>query len=264
MFQRTTLCSSLLVAFGGAILAEPVIAQQAQPASQASQRIEVTGSRIKRIDTETPAPIQVISREQIEKSGAASITEVLKGIPANNAGAFDENAQASFTPGAAGVSLRGLGAQATLVLINGRRVAPFGFASGGQTTFVDINSIPLDAVERIDIVLDGASAIYGSDAMAGVVNVILRKDFSGLQARGSFGQSSYGDADSKRVALVYGKGSLATDRYNFLVNLEHIGQDPVPGRPLSPRLQVALQRLTPPRLPSTAAAFTTSQTTRRS
>ena len=221
MFRRTRLCSSLLVAFGGTALAIPAIAQQD------SQRIEITGSRIKRIDAETPAPVQVVTREQIEKSGATSITEVLKSLPSNNAGAFDENAVASFTPGAGGVSLRGLGAQATLVLINGRRVAPFGFASGGQTTFVDVNSIPLDAVERIDVLLDGASAIYGSDAMAGVVNVILRKDFNGMQARGSIGQSSYGDATSKRGSVAFGKGSLATDRFNFFANLEHVEQDPV-------------------------------------
>lgn len=195
--------------------------------SQQLQKVEITGSRIKRVDAETPAPVQVITRAQIEQSGATSITEVLKSLPANNAGSFDENAVASFTPGAGGVSLRGLGAQATLVLINGRRVAPFGFASGGQTTFVDVNSIPLDAVERIDIVLDGASALYGSDAMAGVINVILRKDFSGMQLRAGVGQSSYGDATFKRASILFGKGSLASDKYNFFTNFEHIEQDPV-------------------------------------
>lgn len=199
----------------------------AQQQGQQLQKVEITGSRIKRVDAETPAPVQVITRAQIEQSGASSITEVLKSLPSNNTGAFDENAVASFVPGAGGVSLRGLGAQATLVLINGRRVAPFGFAANGQTTFVDVNSIPLDAVERIDVLLDGASALYGSDAMAGVINVILRKDFNGMQARGGIGQSSYGDATSKRAAVVWGKGSLATDNYNFFVNYEHIEQDPV-------------------------------------
>lgn len=195
--------------------------------SQQLQKVEITGSRIKRVDAETPAPVQVITRAQIEQSGATSITEVLKSLPANNAGSFDESAVASFTPGAGGVSLRGLGAQATLILINGRRVAPFGFASGGQTTFVDVNSIPLDAVERIDVLLDGASALYGSDAMAGVINVILRKDFTGLQARGGLGQSSYGDGTFKRASLIYGKGSLAADKYNFFANFEHTEQSAV-------------------------------------
>ncbi len=153
--------------------------------AQELQRVEVTGSRIKRIDTETPSPVQVITREQIERSGAQSVTEILTRAPAANVGSFDENAISSFTPGAGSASLRGLGPQATLVLINGRRVSPFGFASGGQTTFVDINQIPIDAVERIEVLLDGASAIYGSDAIGGVINVILRRNFNGLQASGS-------------------------------------------------------------------------------
>lgn len=195
--------------------------------TQALERVEITGSRIKRVNAETQSPVQVITREQIERSGATSVTEVLKSIPANNAGAFDENAVASFTPGAGGVSLRGLGAQATLVLINGRRVAPFGFASGGQQTFVDINSIPLETVERIETLLDGASAIYGSDAIAGVVNIILRKDYSGLMISGSAGQSSYSDAASGSVSLTFGKGSLASDKYNVFANVAHNQRDPV-------------------------------------
>jgi iron complex outermembrane receptor protein len=206
-------------------------AQAATPAapqdSQQLQRVEVTGSRIKRIDTETPSPVQVITREQIDRSGAQSVTEILTRAPAANAGSFDENAVSSFTPGAGSASLRGLGPQATLVLINGRRVSPFGFASGGQTTFVDINQIPIDAVDRIEVLLDGASAIYGSDAIGGVINVILRRDFNGLQVKAGYGRSTYGDGASKEGSIIYGKGSVATDGYNFFVNYSHIDQDPV-------------------------------------
>ena len=219
------LCASGLAA-GVAAQPQPPAVQQ-NPGGQTLEKVEVTGSRIKRIDTETSSPVQVVTREQIERSGAFSVTEVLKRTPSANAGSFDENAVASFTPGAGGVSLRGLGVGATLVLINGRRVAPFGFASGGQTTFVDINQIPVDVVERIEILLDGASAIYGSDAIGGVINVILRKDFNGLQASGQFGRSTHGDANAKRGSLTYGKGSLASDGYNFFVNYSHIDQDPV-------------------------------------
>ena len=221
-----------LAALIGAIPAQ-VWAQAAAPAPQQGQdaqqllRVEVTGSRIKRIDTETPSPVQVITREQIDRSGAQSVTEILTRAPAANVGSFDENAISSFTPGAGSASLRGLGPQATLVLINGRRVAPFGFASGGQTTFVDINQIPIDAVERIEVLLDGASAIYGSDAIGGVINVILRRDFNGFQVKGSFGRSTHGDGDSKEGSILYGNGSVATDGYNFFVNYSHIDQDPV-------------------------------------
>jgi iron complex outermembrane receptor protein len=224
MFRLSSVSQAALVLCVGSVAASAYA--QAVPTSELKP-VEVTGSRIKRMDTETASPIQVITREQIERSGATSVTEVLKSVPANNAGAFDENAVASFTPGAGGVSLRGLGAQATLVLINGRRVAPFGFASGGQQTFVDVNSIPLDAVERIETLLDGASAIYGSDAIAGVVNVILRKDFNGFSGSASLGTSAYSDANSPSFALTYGKGSLATDKHNFFVNFSHTQRDAV-------------------------------------
>ncbi len=234
MFRQKQIHQAVLALCAGGFVAS-VAAQQQPPADQAPpaaseqqlRRVEVTGSRIKRIDTETPSPVSVITREQIERSGALSVSEVLKRAPAANAGSFDENAVASFTPGAASASLRGLGAQATLVLINGRRVAPFGFASGGQTTFVDINQIPIDVVERIEVLLDGASAIYGSDAIGGVINVILRHDYNGFQVSGSLGQSTHGDGLEKNGSITYGHGSLASDGYNFFVNYQHIDQKPV-------------------------------------
>ena len=198
-----------------------------KPETKKAERIEITGSRIKRIDSETSAPVQVITREQIERSGATSVTELLKRAPASNAGSFDENAIASFTPGAGGVSLRGMGAQATLILINGRRVTPYGFASGGQTTFVDVNSIPLDAIERVEILLDSASAVYGSEAMAGVINIILRKDFTGYEANAGYGVSSEGDAARKHVGVTAGFGSPGKDNYNLLFSLEHQENDPL-------------------------------------
>jgi iron complex outermembrane receptor protein len=235
MFRQKQIYQAVLVLCAGGFVANVAAQQQTPPADQGStttpdqtlRRVEVTGSRIKRIDTETPSPVSVITREQIERSGALSVAEVLKRAPAANAGSFDENAVASFTPGAASASLRGLGAQETLVLINGRRVAPFGFASGGQTTFVDINQIPVDVVERIEVLLDGASAIYGSDAIGGVINVILRHDFNGFQVGGSVGQSTHGDGLEKSASITYGHGSLASDGYNFFVNYQHIDQLPV-------------------------------------
>ena len=223
MFRPTLLSKAVLLLCAG-VAAGSVAAQQQ---SSTPERIEVTGSRIKRIDTETPSPVQVIGREQIERAGATTVAELLKSTPAGNSGSFDENAVASFTPGAGSVSLRGLGAQATLVLVNGRRVAPYGFASGGQQTFVDINSIPLAVVERIEILLDGSSAIYGSDAMAGVINVILKQDFKGLMVDAGLGQSSYNDAGSQTYGLTYGLGSLASDGYNLFGSYSHQQRNPV-------------------------------------
>lgn len=221
MFQLRCVSQAALILCVSTLATPGFTQTQTSPDTPELKRVEVTGSRIKRVDTETASPVQVITREQIERSGATTVTDVLKSVPANNAGSFDESATASFTPGAGGVSLRGLGAQATLVLINGRRVAPFGFASGGQSTFVDVNSIPLEVVERIETLLDGASAVYGSDAIAGVINIILRKDFAGFAASATYGQTSYRDANTPFIALTFGKGSLATDGYNFFGNISH-------------------------------------------
>lgn len=226
--RLTVLAQCMLAAFGSG-MAIPVLAQQpaqnnAKDADKV-ERIEITGSRIKRIDSETAAPVQVITRDQIEKSGATSLGDLLKRVPASNAGGFDENAVASFTPGAGGISLRGLGPQATLVLINGRRITPFGFASGGQSTFVDVNSISLSAIERVEILLDSASAIYGSEAMGGVINVILRKDFTGGEVSGEYGTSSRDDAKRHSYSFTGGIGDPGADRYNLMVNAEHREND---------------------------------------
>jgi iron complex outermembrane recepter protein len=192
---------------------------------QKVEKVEVTGSNIKRIDAEGTAPIQIITREDIERSGSTTIAEVLQKIPSANAGTFNEAAVASFSPGASSTSLRGLGGSATLVLINGRRIAPFGFASGGQTTFVDLNSIPLSAVERIEVLLDGASAIYGSEAMAGVINVIMRKDFNGISLTASGGMSSRSDANGYSASIAGGFGNVAKDGYNLFGVLSYGTQD---------------------------------------
>src|SRR4030095_7403757 len=125
-----------------------------------------------------------------------------------------------FASGASGISLRGLGAASTLVLLNGRRIAPYGLADDGPKVLADLNLIPLDAVERVEILKDGGSAIYGSDAIAGVVNVILRRDFQGLAANVSFGTSEYWNAKEKRASLTGGFGDLQKQGFNVLVNFE--------------------------------------------
>ena len=188
--------------------------------AQKVERIEVTGSNIKRVDAETASPVQILKREDIEKSGATSVSEVIRSLPVDNNGSVSDAFGIGFAAGASGVSLRGLTVNSTLVLLNGRRMAPYGLADDGQRTFVDLNTIPLDAVDRIEIVKDGASAIYGSDAIAGVVNVILRKDFQGATANVSAGTSQRGDGDEYRASFTAGKGDPRQDRYNAFVNVE--------------------------------------------
>ncbi|MCE9659976.1 MAG: TonB-dependent receptor [Burkholderiales bacterium] len=176
------------------------------------QRVEITGSNIKRIDAETVAPVEVITRQDIERSGQPTIADVLRNLPANSGNSYGESFSNSFAPGAAGISLRGLGQKTTLVLINSRRVSGYGFAQNLQDSFVDLNSIPSSAVERVEILKDGASAIYGSDAIAGVVNIIMRRDFRGFEGTISGGQAS--GKNDYGATLTGGFGDLGSQKFN--------------------------------------------------
>jgi iron complex outermembrane receptor protein len=220
MLKKTTLAKSLLIAFSGtaAIYGSPAFAQQAPV--QELQRVEVTGSNIRRVQSETAAPVQTLTREDIDRSGKASVAELLQTLSVDNQGSVPTTFGNGFASGASGISLRGLGAASTLVLVNGRRVAPYGLADDGQKVFTDLNMIPLEAVERVEILKDGGSAIYGSDAIAGVVNIILKKDFKGTVVKASYGRSSYGDGIEKRASVTTGFGDLDKDKYNILFNLE--------------------------------------------
>src|SRR6185369_4839709 len=222
MFKRTKLSTGLLVAFGGALsIAGGGVHAQAQQDAQKLERVTVTGSNIKRTEAETASPVQVIGRDDIEKSGKASVAELLQTLAVDNQGSVPTTFGNGFAAGASGISLRGLGAASTLVLLNGRRIAPYGLADDGQKVFADLNIIPMEAVERVEILKDGASSIYGSDAIAGVVNVILRKDYQGFAAKASYGQAAkYHDGKETRASFTTGFGNLDSENYNVLFNLE--------------------------------------------
>ena len=211
----TTLAPCLLlpsIAFG-----------QTAPAPAKMEKVEITGSSIKRIDAETALPVTVLKREDIERTGAVSTEELVKQLTALSSGGSLTTAAgaAGYTGGnIATVSLRGLGGGRTLILINGRRTSVYGGGAGADAgSSVDINSIPLAAIERVEVLKDGASAIYGSDAIAGVVNFILRKDFTGVEGTLNYGQpvrSAHG-AD-KRASVFAGFGTLAEQGYNINFN----------------------------------------------
>ncbi|WP_110457488.1 TonB-dependent receptor [Shewanella algidipiscicola] len=181
----------------------------AYAADDTVERIEVTGSRIKRTDIEGPSPIQSINKDDIANMGFDNLQQLLERMPANGAGAFSTrgNSQDSTANGAASISLRGLGPDATLVLINGRRVSVSSFAEGITNSFVDINNIPVSSIERIDILKDGASAIYGSDAIAGVVNIVLKKDIEGIELNLGYGDASDTGYNEQTASLVWGTKS---------------------------------------------------------
>jgi iron complex outermembrane receptor protein len=204
---------------GGAAYAQDAASPQQQETTELD-RIEVTGSRILRTETETASPVQTIQREEIDRTGKKTIGEYLQTLTVDGSGSVPKSFGAGFASGASGVSLRGLGAGSTLVLVNGRRIAPYGMADDGQKVFTDLSIIPLEAVERVEVLKDGASAIYGSDAIAGVVNIILRNDFQGAVATASYGASEEGDGNESKAAFTWGAGDLAENGMNFFFSVE--------------------------------------------
>lgn len=191
---------------------------------QKVERIEVTGSNIKRIDSETALPVTVITRAEIERSGATSAADLIERLSANNGGGYNGSLALgdSARPGFAGASLRGLGSNNTLVLLNGRRLAVYAFDGGA----VNLGAIPLAAIERVELLRDGASAIYGSDAIAGVINFITRRDFTGGIAEvygampGGKGNGSYYGASA-----TVGFGDLGKDGYNGFASFNYNKQE---------------------------------------
>jgi outer membrane receptor protein involved in Fe transport len=179
-----------------------------------TETVYVTGSRIARpSDFESPSPIDTVDRQTIESQGYNNLQQLLEKIPANGNGAFSTrgNNQDSTANGASSVSLRGLGADATLVLVNGRRVAISSFAESITTNFVDINSIPVSAIERVEVLKDGASAVYGSDAVAGVVNIVLRQDFEGIELGASYGATTESGYGEQNISALWGTGDDDTN-----------------------------------------------------
>src|SRR2546423_1431068 len=189
-------------------------------ATQTKERIEVNGSNIKRVEGETALPVTVISRQEIEKSGATNPIELLNLISANNSlgnvtltsviGAATNSAQTA--------SLRGLQGGRTLVLINGKRVNNFAGETQGVSG-VNLAVIPFSAIERVEILKDGASAVYGSDAIAGVINFILRSDYRGAEASVFYGKPTRsGGGDEDKYTATLGFGDLNKNRYNVFLS----------------------------------------------
>jgi iron complex outermembrane recepter protein len=167
-----------------------------------AERLVITGSNI----SESPpfVPETIFNREAIERTGSRSLGDFFQSLPQNSGATFTENQNDSLAPGAAAVALRGLGPDATLVLVNGRRVAPYPFAQSGITAFVDLNSLPLAAIQQIDILRDGASAVYGTDAIAGVVNVRFIQKYDGALATFGYGNTTDTDTSEYRASVISG------------------------------------------------------------
>lgn len=203
------------------------VAMAQDAAAPQLERVVVTGSNIKRVESETAEPILKITRDDIANSGKATLTEYLQSLSLDGQGSLPTGFGNGFAAGATAISLRGLGANATLVLLNGRRLAPYPRADDFQKMFADLSSVPLEAVERIEVLKDGASAIYGSDALAGVVNIILKRDYKGMVGKIEAGTSRYGDGNRAKAAITAGAGDMATDKWNVLLNIEASKSDEI-------------------------------------
>ncbi len=224
MDTRTPFSPSLAMAVAAALgTLVPLSVAQAQGATL--DEVVITGSRIARSsDLDSPSPVVTVDREDIANSGYLNLQQLMEKIPASGNGTFSTrgNNQDSTANGASAVSLRGLGADATLVLVNGRRVSISPFGESITTNFVDINAIPVSAIERVEVLKDGASAVYGSDAVAGVINIVLRKNFEGLEFNAGYGNTSNSDNAETTFSAIWGTGG---DDGNVTVIFDYFKND---------------------------------------
>src|SRR5438270_6578088 len=183
---------------------------------KAEEEIVVTGSRVRRKDLTTPAPVTVINKEQIQSSGIAAIGDFLQQMP-EQAGGTNTNVN-NGGDGETQVSLRNLGASRTLVLVDGKRWVNGGSGAG---SFVDLNSIPTAAIERVEVLKDGASAVYGSDAIGGVVNIITRRRVNGVELSAYGATSQHGDAQQYDISVT---GGAAGEKGSFMFSAGYFDQ----------------------------------------
>lgn len=212
MHKKTRISQALMLAFGGAV----AVGAATTPAQ--AQRVEITGTSIKRVEAEGALPVQTLTRADIERTGVQTTEQLLQTVSAMSSAGQTNTAMGAgiSTYGGSGVSLRGLGEERTLVLLNGRRLAAF---AGGGGASVNVNNIPLAAIEKVEVLKDGASAIYGSDAVAGVVNFILTKDFQGYEAGLTYGSPTQGGGGQEYQAnIVAGWGDITKDSWNLTVS----------------------------------------------
>jgi iron complex outermembrane receptor protein len=220
---KAVLCPAVtaaVMAFGLMTQATAQTAPAAAAPNNELAEIVVTGSLLRRTSEESESPVTVFTAEQIKQTGLTSVSDVIRTLSADNSGTIPTAFGVGFAAGASGVALRGLTVNSTLVLIDGRRAAPYALADDGQRSFVDLNTIPLDSVERIEILKDGASSIYGADAIAGVVNVILKKQYQGAEVSAEVGKGQHPGGNMERLTASFGKGDLETDKFNAYFNFE--------------------------------------------
>lgn len=242
--MQKLLKSAVAIGVSAALFNTTTVWAQSGPGDTEAENVEkitVTGSRIQRIEAESAAPVQVFTAEDIEVSGMTSVEMILQRMSAS-AGFAGSQSNAYWTGngyGTAQVNLRGLGINRTLVLLNGRRVVNGGT---GANSSVDLNMIPVEMIQRIEVLKDGASAIYGADAVAGVVNIITRKSYDGFTIEGRLGSTDDGEGQDRKVNMIFGASS---DKGRIMATLGYRSSDEVN---MADQAGCALSEITPGQL----------------
>lgn len=237
----TTLSVAIILPTASALAQTPSPSPSASPAADSTtssstdptssdnsslQQMVVTGTYLNGAEAAGSLPVKTITSEQIKQSGAADLSDLLKKIPQNGGGAFTPtvNTGLSFSPGASAIALRGLKEDATLVLVNGMRMPYFPLPQNGTDSFVDINGIPAAAIDHIDVLKEGASSLYGTDAIAGVVNIVLKDGYNGADFDTFYGNTTRNDMSTVRESMVSG---YTGDKLSIMVSAEYFHQNSV-------------------------------------
>lgn len=215
-------------------------AQESASATANVQRVEVTGSNIKRSAKEGTSPIQTLTKTEIRDSGAKTVNELMQQLTLNGTNGFRDTAtQNSFSRGVSTASLRNLGATSTLILLNGRRMTPSAYANpnNGTSTLYDLNTIPISALDRVEVFKDGASAVYGSDAIAGVINFITKSNYQGVEISARNGLNDEGQFGKRGVSITGGTGDIESDGFNVFATVDYNKSDATTARQGSKDIQ---------------------------
>ena len=218
------LCGATFAALAMGLASQVTLAQDEEEQAADLGKVTITGSRIKRVDLEGPSPVVVITAEEMERKGFANVSEVLDALTQNTGGTSDQSFTFGFIPATSAPNLRAFGQNASLVLMDGRRLPVYPIPQSGTQNIVDFASIPTVQIDRIEILTDGASAIYGSDAIAGVINIITRKDYEGVNVNLRTGDTSNGGYATDRVQIFGGTGAGDT---RITASFEHFANDPI-------------------------------------
>lgn len=212
---------------GTASIAPGSQAQATGDDTGAGSDVVVTGTLFRRTNTETPSPVTVLTADTLSRAGITTVADAVRSISADNSGSIPTAFGNGFGAGSSGVALRGLTVNSTLTLIDGLRTANYPLSDDGQRSFVDLNTVPEAIIDRVEVLKDGASSSYGADAIGGVVNIIMKKEVTGINGTVEGGATQYGDGGHQRATLTIGHGHLDDNKFNVYLSGEYQHDDAI-------------------------------------